>query len=229
MGKPNPKTIGIINFFIMDQETQNNPESHSKQTASEILTNSVKGESSFFLNWSKPFIDSIDNGDFFKKPASWLYSLNGISFLLIPLVIAFQAFDNYFFDAQGKYVLVGFLFWIILTLICLVCFQIWINRKNKLLNLDGSRGFVATKIMADIISTSGECYGVIVGVLGFFTVLFSLFTEINLMRELDFLPFGAGVMGIIAFPVAGYFIIIATKFLSEFISAIATIARNTAK
>jgi hypothetical protein len=213
----------------MDQEIQNNTENHSKKTASEILTNSVKGESSFFLNWSKPFIDSIDNGAFFKEPASWLYSLNGIAFLLIPLVIAFQAFDNDFFDYQEKYILVGFLFWIILTLICLVCFQIWINRKNKLLNLDGSRGFVATKIMADIISTSGECYGVIVGVLGFFTVLFSLFTEINLMRELDFLPFGAGVMGIIAFPVAGYFIIIATKFLSEFISAIATIARNTAK
>jgi len=212
-----------------EQDTSNN----SKQSASEILSDSVKEKNNFFLHFSKPYTDAIDNGTFFQKPVSWIYALFGGLCLLAPLVIAAEAIDNNFFDTPGKYIFVGMLFWAIISLVCVINFQIWINRKNKLLKLDGSRGFLATTIMANVISTTGECYGVTVGILGFFASFLSLF--VNDLRYLtrefsNFLPFGEiGLVGLILFPILGYIIVISFRFFSELIMGIAQIARNTAK
>jgi len=155
-------------------------------------------------------------GLFFQKPVSWIYALFGGLCLLAPLVIAAEAIDNNFFDTPGKYIFVGMLFWAIISLVCVINFQIWINRINKLLKLDGSRGFLATTIMANVISTTGECYGVTVGILGFFASFLSLF--VNDLRYLtrefsNFLPFGEiGLVGLILFPILGYIIVISFRF-----------------
>ena len=47
----------------MEQDTQN----PLRQTASEILSDSVKGKYNFFFHFSKPYTDAIDNGTFFQK------------------------------------------------------------------------------------------------------------------------------------------------------------------
>jgi hypothetical protein len=214
---------------MQEQDTSNT----SKQSASEILSDSVKEKYNFFLHFSKPYTDAIDNGTFFQKPVSWIYALFGGLCLLSPFIIAAQAIDNHFFDAPSKYIFMGLLFWAIITLVGLINFQICINRKNKLLKLDGSRGFLATKIMANVISTMGECYVVSVGILGFFASFLSLFTDEfrHLTRAFsDLLPFGEiGLVGLILLPILGYIIIISFRFFSELIMGIAQIARNTAK
>jgi hypothetical protein len=213
----------------MEQDIQN----PSKQTASEILSDSVKGKYNFFFHFSKPYTDAIDNGAFFQKPVSWIYTLIGGVFLLAPLVLAVKAIDNNFFDAPSKFIFIGLLFWAVITLVCLINFQIWINRKNKLLKLDGSKGFLATTIMSNIISTTGECYGVAVGILGFSLSLFSLFIEDfrHLARDLEeiFIFGEPGLIGLILFPILGYTIVMSFKFFAELIMGIAQIARNTAK
>jgi hypothetical protein len=212
-----------------EQDTSNS----SKQSAIEMLSESVKQKNNFFLHFSKPYTDAIDNGTFFQKPVSWIYALLGGLCLLFPIIIAAQAIDNHFFDTQSKYIIMGLLFWAIIIIVALINFQIWINRKNKLLKLDGSRGFLATTIMANVISTTGECYGVSVGILGFFASFLSLILEEfkYLTREFsDFLPFGEiGLVGLILFPILGYIIVISFRFFSELILGIAQIARNTAK
>ena len=231
MEKPKTrKSRQIKNYLIMEEQDTSNS---SKQSATEILSGSVKSEYSFFLHFSKPYSDAIDNGTFFQKPTSWIYTLIGLLCLLGPLVVAVQAINNSFFDLEGEYVFMGLLFWVIYSLVSLISFQIWMNRKNKLLELDGSKGFLVTTIMANIISTAGECYGVVVGIMGFFASLCSLlFDEFRFItREFSgLLPFGEiGLVGLVLFPVVGYTIVISFRFVSELIMGIAQIARNTAK
>ena len=214
----------------MEEQETNNP---SNQSVNEDSSDSITSQYNFFLHFSKPYSDAIDNGTFFQKPISWLYTLIGSFFLLMPLVIAAAAIDDNFFNAPEKYILIGLLFWAIFSLVCLTFFQIWINRKNKLLKLDGSKGFLATTIMANIISTTGECYGVAVGILGFFASLFSLFIdEMGYLTSQfsEFIPFGEiGLVGLILFPILGYTMVISFRFFSELIMGVAQIARNTAK
>lgn len=200
----------------MDDSTSNQKESQNS-------------DNSFFFHFSKPLTDSIDNGSFFKNPISWLYTVIAIIFLLIPFVIAFKGYDEGFFDYIG---LLHVIMWIILLLVCFIIFQIWINRKNQLLDLDGEKGFLSTTIMSNFISTCGECYGVVVGIGGTFFSLLSLFSDDlrSVTREFNsILPFGEiGLIGLIMFPVLGFIIVIVFRFFSELIMGIAQIARNTA-
>lgn len=212
-----------------EQDTSNN----SSQSASEILSSSVKSDYNFFVHFSKPYTDAIDNGPFFQKPISWIYTIIGALCLLFPLVTAIQAISDNFFDATGDFIFMGIVFWIVLALVCLIFFQILINRRNKLLQLDGSKGFLATTIMANLISTAGECYGIAIAIMGFSISLFSLFVDEfrHITREFsDFVPFGEiGLLGLLLFPVIGYIVVISFRFASELIMGIAQIARNTAK
>jgi hypothetical protein len=220
----------------MEEQETNNP---SNQSVNEDSSDSITSQYNFFLHFSKPYSDAIDNGTFFQKPISWLYTLIGSFFLLMPLVIAAAAIDDNFSSYSLFYQLknngnpIVISFWAIFSLVCLIFFQIWINRKNKLLKLDGSKGFLATTIMANIISTTGECYGVAVGILGFFASLFSLFIdEMGYLTSQfsEFIPFGEiGLVGLILFPILGYTMVISFRFFSELIMGVAQIARNTAK
>jgi hypothetical protein len=212
-----------------EQDTSNN----KGQSASEILSESVKTDYNFFLHFSKPFTDAIDNGPFFQKPISWIYTLSGFLCLLLPLVTAIQAISDNFFDAPSDFVVMGIVFWVIYAIVCLILFQILIDRRDKLLKLDGSKGFLATTIMANIISTAGECYGVTIAIMGFSISLFSLFVDefTHITREFsEFVPFGEiGLLGLLLFPIIGYIVVISFRFASELIMGIAQIARNTAK
>ena len=200
----------------MDDSTLPPNESHSSNN-------------NFFYHFSKPFTDSIDNGSFFKKPISWLYSIIAYLILFTPFWSAFIAIDQNYFKFEP---LISVIVLIVLLFVCFILFQIWINRKNQLLNFDGEKGFVSTTIMSNFISTLGECYGVVVAVFGFVFSLLSLITGefAYLTREFsNVLPIGEiGLVGIIIFPVLGFVIVITFRFFSELIMGIAQIARNTA-
>ena len=78
----------------MEEQETNNP---SNQSVNEDSSDSITSQYNFFLHFSKPYSDAIDNGTFFQKPISWLYTLIGSFFLLMPLVIAAAAIDDNFF------------------------------------------------------------------------------------------------------------------------------------
>ena len=149
-------------------------------------------------------------------------------FLLIPFVFAIEVMKDSSFSNISVLII-----WLTLLFVCFILFQIWINRKNQLLNLDGKKGFLSTTIMSNFISTCGECYGVVVGVGGFTFSLLSLFSNDlrYIARNFDnILPFGEiGLIGLIIFPVLGFILVITFRFFSELIMGIAQIARNTAK
>ena len=92
----------------------------------------------------------------------------------------------------------------------------------------GSKGFLATTIIADLISTAGECYGIILSVVIFIGGLFSIFGTYS-----GFLPMGGvanmGAIGVLLAPLVGFSIILGTRWFSEMIVCIAMIARNTTK
>ncbi|MEO0282142.1 MAG: hypothetical protein ABIN05_07350 [candidate division WOR-3 bacterium] len=52
-----------------------------------------------FFTFIKPYLAFIDNGDLFKKPFLWLYTILALINLIIPIYILYEALDNKIFDA----------------------------------------------------------------------------------------------------------------------------------
>lgn len=187
-----------------------------------------------FLSISS-YLSFIDRGHLFRKPVSWLYSLIAILNLILPVYIFYKALlDNHIFDSQTKFIIVYLIFWIIIAFAGWVSFQLWWDRKSKVLNtsLEGD-DFVATPVLSNLIQTLGEWIGTWVGIVGF---SYALLTTLilgdhgnSLSRELGFGFIKTGYMFIILMPIYGFLIIVATRFLAEQFRALTSIANNTKK
>lgn len=192
------------------------------------------------VSFIKPFLETIDSGSFFRKVFYWIYFIIAILNILLPFYILFVAIDKGFFNAEGKYVLIFLFTWLIFAALCFFGFQLWWNRKEKVnLSSYSSAEFVATPVLAHLIQTIGEWYGVIIGVMGFLVGFFSLFfSDRNDMsyhqyRQMDEyfspIPFLLETNWKLIFlgPLYGFLIVFLFRFISEAIKALSVIANNT--
>ena len=113
------------------------------------------------LTFIRPYLSFIDNGHFFRKPFSWLYTLLAIVNLLIPIYVFYQASDNRIFDEPAKFVIVFLLLWVIVAFAGWVGFQLWWDRKSKI-DMSSTAGdeFIATPALSHFIQTLGEWIGI---------------------------------------------------------------------
>ena len=187
-----------------------------------------------FLTFIRPYLSYIDDGHFFRKPFSWLYSLLAVVNLLLPLYVFYQASQNRIFDMSAKFVIVFLLLWVIVAFTGWVSFQLWWDRRSKI-NMSSTAGdeFVAIPVFSHFIQTLGEWFGTYIGLVGFG---FALLATIILGDEGRYLGLILGIpylntgwMAVITMPIIGFLIIVVSRFLSEQIRALASIANNTKK
>ncbi|MCO5248259.1 MAG: GYF domain-containing protein [Chitinophagales bacterium] len=187
----------------------------------------------FFFEFFKPYLNYIDNGNFFRKPFYWLYTAIAVIQFIFPLIVFFAAIKLDVFKAEGAIVFSFLSFWIILLLSSLLSFQIWWDRREKITyssNINDE--FVATPTFSHFIQTLGEWFGAYFAVIGFalslFTTIFSKsdsYQGLNHFISMSFFDFGT--MGMIIAPLSGFFIVVFSRFISEQIKVFTTIARNT--
>lgn len=189
-------------------------------------------ESKFF-SFVKPFLNFIDAGEFYRKPFKWLYSLIALLALLAPLYILYEMISNNIFDGPAKLIIATLLIWVILVFAYWIVFQIWWSRKNKIgeNKIEGDR-FVATPAFGHLIQTAGESMGTFIAIAGAGASLISFIflggDSYMLNRMVGFSGNADyGILGVIIFPIAGYIIIIFSRFISEQISALASIANSS--
>jgi len=201
-----------------------------------VLISNQKGEEIMdkFFTFIAPYLAVIDNGKFFRKPFSWLYSLIAIINLFLPFYLLYQAIENQIFSAGLKIVFGFILAWLTISIACWIGFQIWWDRKDKIsLSSSTEDDFIATPTFSHFIQTLGEWIGTFVALLGFVFGLLSIIAlgdaGYYLSRQLGIGFINIGIMSIILAPVYGFLIIILTRFLAEQIRALVAIANNTKK
>ena len=187
-----------------------------------------------FLTFIRPYLSYIDDGHFFRKPFSWLYTLLALVNLLLPIYVFYQASQNRIFDSPAKFVIVFLLLWVIIAFTGWVSFQLWWDRRSKI-NLSSTTGddFVATPVFSHFIQTLGEWFGTYIGLVGFgFALLATIILGDEgyyLERNLGIPYLETGWTAVITMPIIGFLIIVISRFLSEQIRALASIANNTKK
>lgn len=185
-----------------------------------------------FTTFIKPYLSYIDNGHLFRKPFSWLYSLLAIVNLLLPIYVFYQASENKIFDSPAKYVIVFLLLWIIVAFTGWVSFQLWWDRKSKI-NMSSTEGdeFVATPVFSHFIQTLGEWFGTYICLVGFgFALLATIILGEDgyyFGRNLGIPYLETGWIAVFTMPIIGFLIIVISRFLSEQIRALSSIANNT--
>jgi len=187
-----------------------------------------------FFTFIKPYLSFIDNGHLYRKPFSWLYVLLAILNLLLPIYILYQAIDHNIFEAPTKRLIVFLLVWLILAFAGWISFQLWWDRKSKVIasSLVGDE-FVATPVFSHFIQTLGEWFGTWIGIVGFSV---ALLTTVILGDEAYYfsmsvgLPFlETGFLAVILMPIYGFLIIVVSRFLAEQFRALSSISNNTRK
>ncbi len=187
-----------------------------------------------FLTFIKPYLSFIDNGHLYRKPFSWLYSILAIINLILPLYVFYMAVDNHIFDSPAKFIIVFLLVWIIIAFASWVSFQLWWDRKSKIIETskEGDE-FVATPVFSHLIQTIGEWLGTWIGIVNFGTALLTTIIlgdeGYYLSRQIGFDFIETGWLFIVLMPIYGFLIIVATRFLAEQFRALASIANNTRK
>jgi len=183
-----------------------------------------------FFAFSKPYLDFIGKGKIFGFVYYVMAALN----FLIPFAVIYTTIDAGAFkyaDYFGaKFIFAIILSWLVIIFASWIGLQLWWNRRVRFVNTSSSE-FVATMCFSDIFQTFGEWIGTMFGILGagvgFIALIFlgehagSLFSMIGM----DFL--GSGAVIIITGPVAGFFIIVISRFLAEQIRLFASLVNNT--
>jgi len=187
-----------------------------------------------FFTFIKPYLSFIDNGYLYRKPFSWLYTLLAVVNLISPIHFFYQAVDNRIFDAPAKFINVFLLVWIIIAFASWVSFQLWWDRKSKVISTSSEGGeFVATPVFSHLIQTIGEWLGTWIGIVGFSVALLTTLIlgdeGYYLSRQLGLGFMETGFLFVILMPIYGFLIIVGTRFLAEQFRALSSIANNTRK
>jgi hypothetical protein len=182
-----------------------------------------------FTQFIAPVLNTVDDGDFFRKPMSWLYFLMAIINLLIPLFVLYRGIDGGVFNGGAKWVFGFILIWLFLAAACWVGFQIWWDRKDKVTATSGEGDeFVSTPVFTHFLKTLGEWLGSFYAITGFGIALIgSIFLGGGSIPGLDMI--GGGWINIIINPLVGYLIIVLFRFVAEQARALVQIANNTKK
>lgn len=196
-----------------------------------------------FFNFIKPYLSLLDGGGFYRNPFGLLYIIIALLNLLFPAYMIYEAIDNKVFDKATYYQSAGtfkiiitfFLVFIIVSIISWMSFQLWWDRRNKVINtsVEGDQ-FVAAPVFLHFIQTTGEWIGtwMLVGGTGI-AIITSIFMKDGAAFRLVMgsgIPFPAiGFKAIVMMPVTGFLTIVSFRFLSELMKTFFMIANNTKK
>ena len=182
-----------------------------------------------FFDLLKPLTDYIDSGNFFRKPFQWLYYTIGVLCAILPLYVLYLLLESRIFKyADGGDIFAIILIFFLFTAVCVMGFLLWFSRAKKLPELlpEGSK-FVAVPGVANFIQTSGEFFGLLIGVFGFIGGILCSVFGLGLGRDIPILATSIP-MSFLSL-LYGYLIIIFTRYISELILSIADIANNVEK
>lgn len=140
----------------------------------------------------------------------------------------YQAIQNKMFSGGFKFVIAFILMWLFLAAASWVGFQIWWNRKDKvLMTTADSDEFVSTPVFTHFIQSFGEWLGSFFAIAGFGVALVSTIFGVGGLPGLDML--NGGLIYIVLAPLQGFLIIIVFRFVAEQARALVQIANNTKK
>jgi hypothetical protein len=182
-------------------------------------------QSSFFT-FSRPYLEFIGKGKLF----SFVYIVMAVINPIIPFVILYKVIDSGFFSLGAKFVFAFILAWFVIVFACWIGFQLWWDRRKKIVNVESSE-FFTTMIFSEMLQTFGEWLGTLIGIIGAgggLLASFFLGNDVNYIFQLiglDFLRFG--VLIVIIGPVIGFFVIIISRFFAEQLRLWAALANNT--
>lgn len=183
-----------------------------------------------FLTFLDPYLSYIDNGDFYRKSFSWLYTFFAVVNLISPFYFYYKL-DINIFELESEFILKFIFLWLIFLLLSWFSFMIWWNRKLKLEKIIKKEDdFFAIPFFSHFIQTFGEWIGTWIGILGFFMPIILQENAGFLYRtlNLDFLE-TSNIFGALLMLIYGFLIIIISRFISEYYRALCSIANNTKK
>jgi len=179
-----------------------------------------------FFTFSRPYLDFIDK----SKIYNLVYFVMAAGNLILPFVIFYKVIDSGFFRLGAKFVFAFVLSWIVIVFACWIGFQLWWNRRRKIVNI-GTSEFSATLIFSEILQTFGEWLGTLTAIIGAGA---GLLASIFLGDDVNYLfnVIGMGYMGfgpiiVIVGPIIGFSIIILFRFLAEQLRLLASLVNNT--
>lgn len=179
------------------------------------------------FNLLKPLTDFIDSGRFFRQPFQWLYYIIGVLCALTPLYVLYTLIESRIFKyADGGDIFAIILIWLVFGAVCIGGLILWFSRGKKLSEiLPENSKFVALPCVANFIQTSGEFFGLFIGLFGFIGgVLSNIF---GIGREFPIIA--ATIPTSILSLIFGYLAVVFSRYVSELLLAIAAIANNTEK
>jgi hypothetical protein len=120
--------------------------------------------------------------------------------------------------------------WFVIVFACWISFQIWWNRRKEAA-LIASCEFTATVFFSEILQTFGEWLGTLIGIIGAGGgLLASIFLGRDVDRIFRLIGMGLmqfGVLVVVIGPIAGFFVIVITRFIAEQMRLWVTLANNT--
>jgi len=160
--------------------------------------------------------------------------LLAVASLILPIYLLYSFIDGGIFDREGKDIFTILFAWLFFCVAGWVGFQIWWNRKDKvLLSTDAGAEFPVTPIFSHFIQTLGEWLGAIVAIAGFGAAFIGAIIFGNelghVLEEFKLDYFDFGVASIIVLPVLGFVIIVLFRFFAEMFRCLTSIANNTKK
>ena len=179
------------------------------------------------FNLLKPITDYIDSGRFFRQPFQWLYYFIGAVSALTPLYVLYILIESRIFKyAHGGDIFAIILIWVVFSACCVCGLFLWLRRGKQLKELlpENSK-FIALPCICNFVQTSGEFFGLFIGIFGFVGGLLS-----NLFGIGQDFPLIASTIPACVFSlIMGYVVVVFSRYISELILAIASIANNTEK
>jgi pSer/pThr/pTyr-binding forkhead associated (FHA) protein len=188
----------------------------------------------FLTSWIRPLLTVIDNGSFFRHSFYWIYFVMAILTLFFPIYLVYKAIEMHFYEMPGKALAFAILSWIIIAFVSWLSFQLFWDRKLKVVNSsDSGDSFVAMPLFSDFILTLGIYIGIWIGVVGSLISVLGMIVFSNLG---DFnIPFNllggvkTSMWRIFSLPFIGLLIILVSRFISEQILVMGAIANRILK
>lgn len=184
-----------------------------------------------FFTFINPYLNFIDKGDLYRKPFSWMYMLIAVINLIFPFHMLYLA-SGIFSYISGT-AIVGFLLtWLGIVFTSWLSFQLWWNRKDKVLSMTSSDAeFVAIPVYTHFIQTTGEWLGMYVAIVGCWSSIIAvIFSQSpSMFGMLGRGMMHVGITSIFLAPIIGFLIVIGARVIAELFRALASIANNTKK
>lgn len=187
-----------------------------------------------FFTFIRPYLALIDTEEGIVKANDWLHVIMAMANLFFPIYIFYQGLEFHIFQLDARPVSFFLLLWLLIVFISWVSFQLWMDRRAKIkAYIEENEGFTSTAIYAHLIRTMGEWLGTWIGFIGFIgpllvATVFSAEAQIFTMLFGDSLV-SLGVLSAMLMPIAGFLLILTTRYLAEFINLFPELVRNTHK